>query len=600
MSARSCAVLVAGIALLAYANSLANGFAYDDLILIQLNDAVRGADWERLAGGPYWPEGSDGVGLYRPLPMLSYALDWRLWGGRPIAFHLLNLALHAGVSVLVFALLLRFAGVAAGAVGGVLFAIHPVHVEAVANVVGRAELLAALFYLTACLLYLWTPDAARRAARSARLLALGGLYFAALLSKESAVTLPAALVLLDAGARARRGGPSFLRRVGDELPAYALLCVAFLAYLGLRYLALEGLVGDSPHPALRELSTRERLLTALTLWPEYLRLLLVPIQLSSDYSPAVLGPARSLSPAVVAGALVIAGLGAAAVAARRSGPLVALAAAWFGVTIVPVSNILVPVGVLLAERTLYLPSVGLALAAAQATAALRAANARTRAIVTAAAVVLAVGFLARTVTRNPVWHDTDTMYDALIEEHPESYRALWALAGSLEVRGRPELAWRAFQEALALAPNDYGLLADAGRFLGRQLRWDEAERLLRRAIAVRPQIPRAYRILGLQFVRRNRPRDGLSIALDGLGRARWTGELWTVVAAAHAAAADLPAAIRAQRTALTLEAGDAEEWLRLAEYLEATGDAEGAGRARTRARAVEASRHANDTRASRT
>lgn len=587
LSPRRGALLVGALALAAYANSLANGFAYDDLILIQLNEAVHDADWERLAGGPYWPERSDGVGLYRPLAMLSYAMEWRAGGGSPLPFHVVNVALHAGVSLALFALLLRFAGASAAAAGAALFAVHPVHVEAVANIVGRAELLAALFYLAACLLYLWAPEAKRRIARGARLAGLGLLYFAALASKEIAVTLPAALVLLDLAARSLRSGPPLSRRLRDEAASYGLLAVAFLAYLGLRTLALEGLVGDSPHPALRELSTGPRLLTALAVWPEYLRLLLAPFDLSSDYSPAVLRPAHSLSAGVFAGALVVAGLSAAAVAARRRAPLISVAVAWFALAILPVSNLLMPIGVLLAERTLYLPSVGLALAVTHVAGWLPALRPPVRWAAAGAIVLAALAFLARTVMRNPVWRDTDAMYDALIAEHPESYRALWALAGSMEVRGRPELAGRAFREALALAPDDYGLLVDAGRFLGRHDQWHEAERLLRHAIAVRPELPRAYRILGLQLVRRDSPRRALVVALEGLRLARWTAELWTVVARAHAAAGDFGAATRAQWTALALDGREPGEWLRLADYLEAAGDPEGAQRARAEANRLE-------------
>lgn len=583
LSPPRAAALMALLAFAVYANALANGFAYDDPLLIQLNDAVRGADWARLAGGPYWPDRSDGVGLYRPLTMLSYGLDWKLWAGAPFGFHLVNVGLHAAVTVLVFSLLLPFTGLTGAAAGAALFAIHPVHVEAVANVVGRAELLAALWYLAACLVYLRAPEPRRRAARSLRLLAVSILYFLALASKEIAVTLPAALLLLEATARRAPERPALLR-LYDELPIYVLLLVAFAVHLGLRYVALGGLAGDLPHPALRGLSGGERLLTALTVWPEYVRLLVFPFDLSSDYSPAVLGPARSVTPAVTAGLLVVFGLVAIAVATGRRAPPVSLGIVWFAVTILPVSNLLVPVGVLLAERTLYLPSVGVAFAAAALVPRAATLPAGARRMASALAAAAAVALLARTVTRNPVWRDTDTMYETLIEEHPESYRALWALAGNLEVRGRPDLAWRAFQEALALAPRDYGLLVDAGRFLGHQKRWDEAERLLRHAIDLHSELPAAYRILALQLVRRGQPHRGLAVALGGIPRVQRAGKLWGAVAEAYAAAGDPRAAVRAQRAALAYEPGAAAEWLRLAEYLEADGDFHGAREARARAR----------------
>ncbi|MBI4519811.1 MAG: hypothetical protein HY701_03155, partial [Gemmatimonadetes bacterium] len=328
-----------------------------------------------------------------------------------------------------------------------------------------------------------------------------------------------------------------------------------------------------------------RVLTALAVWTHYLRLLLFPLDLSSDYSPAVLHPVRSF-PGAALGTAVLFGLVVAVLALRRSAPLVSLGIAWFLLTIFPVSNLVVPVGILLAERTLYLPSLGVAFVIALVPDALRAVPPHRIRVVLATACLIALAFLARTVTRNPVWRDTDAMYATLIEDHPESYRALWALAGSLEVQGRPDLAWRAFREALDLAPDDYGLLVDAGRFLGQNARWQESEALLRHAIAVRPELARAYRTLSIQLVRRGQLEAGVETALTGLARARRTSELWSALGVAHATAEDFAAAVRAQETAVALDGRVAAEWLRLAEYRDALGDAEGAGRARRQAEAL--------------
>src|SRR5690606_30262741 len=126
----------------------------------------------------------------------ALALEWALWGERPALFHAVNLALHSGVVLLLFLLLRRWTSTWLACAGAAVFAVHPVHVEAVANVVGQAELLAACFTLAGCLLYRRWLDTETVPARVALLLGTGVAYALAFGSKEIAVTLPALLVLI--------------------------------------------------------------------------------------------------------------------------------------------------------------------------------------------------------------------------------------------------------------------------------------------------------------------------------------------------------------------------------------------------------------------
>ena len=197
------AVLLCLLAAGVHLNSLANGFALDDYFVIERNPQVQGLD--RLGNavtGAYLPTGPARLGMYRPVTSATFAVDWDLWDARPFGFHLVNVLLHAAVTALVFALLLELGtGLFAAAAAGAIFAVHPVHVEAVANVVGRAEILAALFFLLACIAFLRLRPGWRTAAVA------GLLYLGALLSKEIGVTLPAALLLLQVEALLARRLP---------------------------------------------------------------------------------------------------------------------------------------------------------------------------------------------------------------------------------------------------------------------------------------------------------------------------------------------------------------------------------------------------------
>ena len=135
---------VIGLAIAASGTSLGNGFALDDLALVAGNSRVHSLDqWWRLFALPYWPP-QYGASLYRPVVTLGYALQWIAGNGSPWVFHLASVALYVGVCVAVLALLLEIASPMGAVVGAALFAVHPVHVEAVANVVGQCELIAAV------------------------------------------------------------------------------------------------------------------------------------------------------------------------------------------------------------------------------------------------------------------------------------------------------------------------------------------------------------------------------------------------------------------------------------------------------------------------
>jgi tetratricopeptide (TPR) repeat protein len=582
------------LALAAYANSVGNGFAYDDDGIITQNPVVLSGDWQGALSGSWWPDPIEGGGLYRPLTLFSFVGEWKAFGGSPLGFHTLNVILHTLVSILAFLLLLEIGSVPGALAGGVLFAIHPLHTEAVANVVGRAELYAALFYLLACLLY-WKGRSWRGLPRVFRLVGLGLLYFLALCGKEIAVTLPGTLLLMEAFAPILQGasgdgssapGRTFEKRVGGEIATFLLMGVVLVAYLGLRFLALGAVVGEVPAPIFVTIGHQARFLTALALWLQYLRLLLFPVDLAVDYDPGILFPSESLDWAVILGTLVLLGGILVAVRARKHFPMVSLGLCWFGVTVIPVSNLLFPTGVLLAERTLYLPSLGLSFVVAGLVP--HAAAFQHRRTVLALSLLLAAGLFVRTVLRNPSWMSTFMVQAILHEEHPESWRAMRARAQGLERVMEMEEAAKVWDLAVRLAPMNYTLLVQAGDFHCRQGRWSSCEAYLRQAIRLEPGYRNAYQLLSGAMIRRGFGRVGHRIALEGLARTRSDRELWALVSEAYILKGDLPAAARAREAAIGVDPAAAYQWARLADILEATGELERAALARETADSLEA------------
>lgn len=580
MTKSRAALLVALVSLAAYANSLGNGFAYDDVAIVQENPNVSSPTAEAILEGAYWPKSPEGRGLYRPTVIAFFALQWWAFDGSPLGFHAVNVALHTTASLLVLMLLSTVAPLLPAIVGALLFAVHPVHVEAVANVVGQSEILAAVAVALACWLYL-AGSQWRGAARAARLAAVPALYALGLGAKEIAVTLPALLVLLEWHRFPTR---SLLGRLWVEIPVYVSCVGVFATYLVLRVAAVGSLAGEVPALALRELSGMERVLTALTAWPEYVRLFLFPLDLSADYSPAVMLPATGLAPDVVLGALVVVAAGVTAWVCRRRAPLVSLGVMWFCVAILPVSNLLVSAGVTLAERTLYLPSVGVSFAAAGVIGAWPlTSEVRARRIAIGMALVALLLLMTRTVLRNPAWYDSYTVMNTLALDHPESFVALRARAGGLARVGDHEGAVEAYEAALFLAPRHEALAVEVAKYLGDRGSYARAEEILLRTIRESSELAAPYVVLSELLLVQGRGRDAHAMALRGVAAAGADVDLFALISESYVAKGDLGAAARARRAA----AGQAEEphrhWQRLAELYDAMGRAEEAREARTRA-----------------
>jgi Tfp pilus assembly protein PilF len=584
VTASRVGVLVFLLAVGAYANSLGNGFAYDDESIIVENPVLTGGDWAGALRLPWWTYKREGTGLYRPLTSAALAVQWDLFRGDPTGYHLASVFLHSTVSLLVFLLLLEVGTLPGALAGGAAFAVHPLHTEAVANVVGQAELLSALFFLTACLLYLkgrvWEGIP-----RHLRTLAIPLLYLFSLASKEIGVTLPGALVLLELlrprDVEEERAG--FTRRLWKEAPTFLLMGAALLSYLGLRFLVLGSLGGEMVAPVFQAVGPRARVLTALALWVQFLRLLLFPLDLASDYDPGVIFPSEGLDLGVFLGLLCLGALAVLAVRTRAKAPLMALGVLWFVVVVLPVSNLLFPTGVLLAERTLYLPSVGLALAVAGVTPLALSLRLPLRRWVMAAAMAGMLGLFLRTVERNPSWASSFEVARTLAREHPESWRAFRTRALALEGRGEMTEAAEEWDTAVKLTPFNYTLLVEAGEFHGREGDEVRGETYLHRAMELEPTLANAYQILAGNLLRRGLGREAHGVALAGLAQAGTDQRLWASVSESYLLKGDLPAAVRAREAAIGADPSSHDQWARLAEIFEEMGDTDQAEAARGRA-----------------
>ncbi|HEY1341791.1 MAG TPA: hypothetical protein VGF59_29970, partial [Bryobacteraceae bacterium] len=459
--------------LLAYSNSFTTPLLFDSNSAIVADPRVWSATSENvraIVSEDYWYRDRSS-GLYRPLTKLSYLFNYAVLGSgtNPGSYHLVNFLLHLANVTFVYLLVSRLPNVGRtpssapdprsglsspskkadegvgrgplgpphsilGAATAALWGVHPVLTESVTNVVGRADLLATFGVLAGLLCYI------RSASARIWLLPLSAAAAIGIFSKESAVVLLAAMVLYDVAF----GGASWRRRV----EGYAAAVVPFLLYFYLRSRVQAGLIDtniaafvQNPLAGADFWTAR---VTAIGVIGRLMLLVLWPARLSVDYSynqiPLVTGAWALLASVAVCVAAL-----AAFVCYRRSRRaffFLAFAAA----ALVPTSNLLIPIGTIMAERFLYVPSIGLIACLVLALGSWPAARRRLPAI----AGVLALALGARTWARNLDWTNGARLWTSAVEACPNSYMTHLALASARMSGPDPASVDREFDRSLAI------------------------------------------------------------------------------------------------------------------------------------------------------
>ncbi len=487
----STASTLALLGTLLYISTVRNQFVLDDETAVRDNPIVHRFDPVEIFTSDYWAGyHGDRSGLYRPLTVLTFAVNYAVGGQDPFSYHLTNAILHGLVVLLVFRVIaLATMEHRLAALGALIFATHPVQTEAVAGVVGRADLLATLFGLLATELQI----------RSRGRLPWGaGLAFvAALMCKESAIVLPALFLLFNC-----QQYRAFFHR------CHLSVCLQYSAltaiYLVWRWYVLGGLtvpgISELDNPLIA-LEPGLRLLNASLVMSRYLNLLVLPIGLSADYSFAALTLQMSLwSKAtffVVAAAAAIVLLG---IISWQRLPWLFVGGAWTAIALLPVSNLLVPIGAMMAERFLYLPAFGFSMAVA---AAFRAASAQLSPRVS---VVVALSYLFAlslfTVGRIQEWRNNLTLFVAAAENYPNSARVWRALGGAKLELGDRSGAREAWQRALEIYPDYYEVFNDLGGSYVETGEVTKAIGFLRSCLQLSPSYPPAWFNLGLAEYKR--------------------------------------------------------------------------------------------------
>ncbi len=428
---------VIGFAFLAYSNSFHAGFLLDNDPIILKDSRIRSVTSEhvqRILNSEYWPLGMSG--LYRPLTTFSFLLNYTILGNGadPSGYHWLNFAVHAVNIGLVYLLgLAIFEELPAALLLAAWWGVHPVLTESVTNIVGRADLLGAFGVLAALHAHRKALDAAG-GRKAAWLAAIAAAVTVGLFSKESTIVVLAVMAIYDL---------TFGRDATwkARVPSYAAVAIPCAVFFYLRAGVLGGApgiefpFGDNPLMGADFWTAR---MTAVKVIGRYLGLLAWPARLSFDYSyneNPLFGQGGGWEDLkAVLSLLVCLGAAAAAVVCWRRRKPVFFGIAFFFATISPTSNLVMRIGSIMAERFLYLPSVGFAVVVVYGAQWLARRMAERgpqyRSVVPVAVGVILIAFAARTYARNEDWADEGRFWRSAVEAAPGSYKTNLAAANN--------------------------------------------------------------------------------------------------------------------------------------------------------------------------
>ena len=481
-----CAVLAITIIAI-YAQTLRYDYvAYDDDVFVTDNATVKAG---LTAPGISWAFTTSFAANWQPLTWLSYELDNQIFGLHPGPEHAVNLALHLSSALLLFFVLLGMTGrtwlcaIVAG-----IFGLHPQHVESVAWIAERKDVLSTFFAMLALFLYARYT----RVPSVGRYLLVALAFAAALLAKPMVVTLPLVMLLLDLWPLGRLTWPPERRKLWRLLLEKAPL-LAMSAIVSVVTYVVQKQNGAMPE----YMPITARLAKAIVSYVVYLGKTIWPTNLAVFY------PYRPYSiSAVLVTALVLAGLTALVFASARRGPWLLVGWLWFIGTLVPVIGIVQVGGQAIADRYTYFPMIGLAIAVVWTIAEiLKKRPVLQRAAAAFATVVLAIfGVVAH--AQAGYWKDSHTLFAHALAVTRDNYTMQSNMGIILGREGHSREAIEYFRKAISMRPGG----AEAYAYLGRELlksgTAQEAARPLERAVRLNPRMQEAQADLGVVLMAR--------------------------------------------------------------------------------------------------
>ena len=433
---------------------------------------------------------------WHPLTTLSHMLDCELFGVRAAPMHWENVAWHILNSLLVFLVWRSLTGATwRPAIVGALFALHPLHVESVAWISERKDVLSAFFWLLGIGFY----AAYARQPSLRRYLLVAGAMVLALLSKPMAVTFPCTLLLLDFWPLRRWPTRPWRPLVVEKLPLFALVFIhSVLTYV------VQSSSGAANYG--ERFSLGLRIANAFVAYVRYLGKTFWPESLA----PMYFHPGAWPTPAVLGAVAVLVIVTTVFWWVRRTRPWLLFGWFWFLGTLVPVIGLIQVGSQSMADRYMYVPILGLFTLVVWQSARLAIQWPRARFLLSAATAVIVAAFGVFTARQVPAWKNSVALYTHSIRVGEDNAAVRYLLAVALQAAGRPpaEILTQ-FQRALAIQPDYVNALTQLAIAALSQQNVDEARRLIERTIQLEPKNPGVHANLGAFLVRTGRPEEAV-------------------------------------------------------------------------------------------
>jgi tetratricopeptide (TPR) repeat protein len=475
------------IVAICYLNALPNDLIFDDTPLVASNPAIRSITPIKFLKSPYWTQ-QQYEGIYRPFTIFSLSVDYAIWKRWAPGFRLTNLAIHAVNGFLVFLLCTSLVGAGVVPIAAMLiYLAHPVHTEAVTSIVGRSELFSACFFLVAWLLF-----------RKGKPVLSAVLFALALLSKENALVLPAILVL-DLWLGGERDSNSRKKALW-QLLAYLPVIVAYVV-LRMSVLGSFGIPVSAQYMS-GHLTYFERLFTAGRVFINYLVLIFLPVNVAGDYDYNAVPIAGPLNVDAWLGLLLTIAIALWALWYHRRNRFVTLGILFAFVAFAPASNWILPISVLMAERFLYLPLIGISIALAFAFNAIQDPRHRR---------MVAIGSLAAAIILCNA-HDYErrnefTFFGNMVRVEPDSAKARLGYGYALIQAGRNDDAAVQLEAGLRIIPEYPELLSTLALTRIHANDCSQAWPLLKRANQINPNHADTHRRMGDCYLREGKMKE---------------------------------------------------------------------------------------------
>lgn len=516
-------IIIALTSFLLYANTFGHDYAQDDAIVITDNmftqdgiSGISGLLTKDTFYGFFKVEGKESLvagGRYRPLSLITFAIEREIFGDRPAISHFINALLYALLCVIIYMTMVQilvktrvndalpwFAFIAT-----MIFAFHPIHTEAVANIKGRDEIMA--FLLGLCAIYILVRDKYKE---SVKLMLAAVLFFLAMMSKENAITLIPVCFLIF----------WYLKKetISQSLKPTMAILAGTIVFLIIRFSILGWGVGDEPLEMMNNpfvkyengsysfFTSSEKTAAIIYALGWYTKLLVIPHPLTNDYYPRQVEVLDISDPWVILAALTLLSIISIGIITWKRNRLISFSIWYFIFTISIFSNIVFPIGTHLSERFLFMPSLGFCLLIAYVMWNIYYKFGSYVFYGSAALLFGLYGF--KTIDRNTVWQDDYTLYTTDVKTSNNSAKALNAAGGVLISRSADESdevkktqmlnqSKEYLNKALSIHPNykNAWLLLGNARFYAQE--YDEAIKAYDQSLAIDPSYGDALKNLAV-------------------------------------------------------------------------------------------------------